>query len=974
MNPSCIATDVSISQPPQEMNSCILPTTSNPHTVNNADKPQSLQLPEPQNFIIPFPDQPPQNFRHPSQPPMSISCPASIAPTDLLSSTSAHVLPNDQTKMNKNVKKNRGEKDREKEIKEKKNQIWQEREREWKLLQQQRQLENRKQQQQHQDSYINRSEGRRSLNSRKTTNKIPDWRKNMSKNEKGGTGARQGSLTTDQQAQSYITKSDGNDNASQFQTSRIPSSTSFDDADLGKRDTSQNSDKTHEHVSNPDRLLGRLESSEGQVLGQSTSTSFQMIPATSATPTSADNATRWTRESPRHTRNPTPQTTTPQTTPKPGKEDEHAWSGQQQQQPQQQQLQPQRQLLLQQLNQPTVVDNGPSSSQSSLSLLIPSVTDPSQIAASNLCQPLAAAHQLTLRPDGATPDQFQAHNERSMSANTALEQQQHQQQQQAEIMQREQRKQLVRAQQQQQEYLQMQFKQQQQLAQQQPFSGGQQPRQANQFTATSKEMPEIESEEEHQERLKFLYRQRQIQKQIQAQQYMMQQPVPSNLWVNNAQMLQSIAQRIPSDTVQQQMMLEQHRMSKRHDIRPTINLEKLPLEHQQAVTTPINKGGSSGTGMDQSSRFNFRLPTPNNDDQLTSKNNYGFPPPAPIAQSSMSISLTSTFTTPSGTVNLTSSSTSTDFSETVGRNNDDKRSNKGGKKEKKNSAVENQLGMAHSKDGRLPSKSVLGSSVFPGENHVVQHVETGGNTNLMDSEGSCVTLEEGNVNHNERRQANSCGPTVGERNEKPENENHITANEVKAKSLTVAHPFGSVTSGLQPNQTNQLLLPPPQVSLPPQQQHLILQAQQQQLLWQQAHAQLQHQYQIFYQQLQQLQLQLQQTQDPLLHQQVLRQQQQLQFLQTQILQHWQQGQIVMQQIHLQAFGLNALYNQMDPTQQKQIQVYQQELIRQQQQWAQQFAGTVPSGAADTSGFPRALGSYPSIPEEVRPQGAEVSVI
>ena len=938
----------------------VIASASNPNAINGTENTQSRQLTEPQNIIYPFSNQLSQTFRHPAQQPLAIHRPEGIEEGNLCPPSSLHLLPDDgtdQSKANKLLKRNRNEKDKEKEIKDKKNQIWQEREREWKLLQQQRQLENRKQQQQSQDNYIARNDARRSLNNRKS--KIPDWRKNASTDD-DGTSEREESLTNDGQIQSCLVTSNGDDNGPQYQTPGTPSSVSMDNLDSGEQD--ENSEHvTADHRFEGDhpadhRFEGDFESSHGQVLPQAMSTSFQMPSITTISQTT--DSAPWPRDSPHCSGNSTPQTTTPpRTTPTPDLEHE-VWFGQQQQQQQQQQ----------QLNQQAAVDSRHSLNKA-LALLVPPVPDPSTqlpvvnengplhplaMEAHHAFPPMAAASQLALRPDVATPLQFSLHNEQSIPSNSPLHQQQHQQQQ-AELLQREQRKQLVRAQQQQQqEYLQMQFKQQQQLVQQQAYPAGQPQRQANQFTATSKEMPEIDSEEEHQERLKFLYRQIQMQKQLKAQQYVLQQQVPSGVWLKNAPIMPGLSPRLPSDPVQQQMILEHHRASQLHDIRQNMNFDKVTHD-QQTMSTLINQAGMSGNAMDPSSRFNFGPQVPKNGGLAIAKNSHSFLPTTQVTHSSI---------IPPRAASVTTSSNTSIFSGTLG-GNDERTTNKGGKKDKRTSA-DKQANLAHQKDMELPSdvaQTVLGTSLFSGGIDMLQQAQTRDDSKTMQSEH--VMIDEGN-----RVSLDGEGARRNER----KLETHVS-DELKANSQNAIHPYGAVSSTIQSNQTDQLLLPSPQVSLPPQQQNLISQAQQRQLLWQQAHAQLQHQYQILYQQLQQLQVQLQQTQDPGLHQQVLRQQQQLQFLQTQILQHWQQGQIVVQQIHLQAFELNAMYSQMDPTQQNQIQAYQQELIRQQQQWAQQFGGTIPSGAAaDALGLPRVPGAYPNVPQEIRPQSAEVSTM
>jgi len=199
------------------------------------------------------------------------------------------------------------------------------------------------------------------------------------------------------------------------------------------------------------------------------------------------------------------------------------------------------------------------------------------------------------------------------------------QQQQQDIVQRQQREQLIRAQHQQQLFQLLQHQQvlQQQQQQQQPpqqqQSAAIQPGFArvrlNQVMNT-KDLPEIDTEEEHQERLRYLYRQRQAQKQqqMQVQAQMFQQAwiqqqlanggsqgvVPPGILPmdsSNPQMLQQFAQMRPQmpDLAQQQLFAEyQRRIQQRQDLgQQTVQYDKVLQELQQQQGIPV--GGSPHT-------------------------------------------------------------------------------------------------------------------------------------------------------------------------------------------------------------------------------------------------------------------------------------------------------------------------------------------------------------------------------------------
>jgi hypothetical protein len=906
---------------------------NNPHVnmVNNPEKPQVMQLTQ-HNAEYSFSKHPFQQ----NEAVMNVTSSQPVAERHLMSPPGAHILANDASKKERIQKKNRGDRDKDKEIKDKKNQIWQEREREWKLLQQQRQQENRKQQQQNQENYAIRKEVR------PKPSKTPDWRKTSPQNDDTN------SPMAGQHSQTVA--SSNNDNTIQIQLSSYISSSQPSRADQQLQHASVMS------VPQAERVVEH---------SQSTSPfQIQTIAATTSITSVENPAPLWTHDASRDSSNSLPRTPSRSSSTEGQPQN---WMGQHdQQQHTTHSIQLQHQISEPQIQQREVQqDHQQPGQQEQVSFnhptLLPNVA---QIPASAPNTPISSEND-PHRPMSRDPSAYQSATQhlavarpemagtQSKQSDTSLEQtprqkqqealqkqqqiqhlQKQQQLQQQEVLQREQRKQLVLAQHQQQEYIQMQLKH-QRFPPQQVSQTPQPPRQANQFTANSKEMPEIDTEEEHQERLQYLYRQRQMQKQIQARQYMIQQqaPAPSSMWVNNPQMMQGLPQGIPSDPIQQRLFLEQQRASQRHDLQ-RVNMEK----HPHHISNPFNQPSIPTPLVDPTPKFNFYQPAKNG------QNDSEFLTPTQVS--------VSTFSTQAGATSHTA--TASIFSEIASAKSD---SRKAVRKDRRNSTIDLSTHSGHFGTGFPNAVEIEPQRDGTAVNH------SGNNKNeiLTVSQETCVTLDEGNV-----RRVDTADPSfVTENDKRREQEEQSTGDDLSGKSLVL--PYGTANPGLQNNPANPpLVLPPPQLSLSPQQQHMLLQAQQQQLLWQQAHSQLQHQYQLLYQQLQQLQIQLQQTQDPALHQRVLRQQQQLRFLQTQILQHWQQGQMVVQQIHLQAFGLNAMFNQMDPTQQKHIQMYQQELLRQQQQWAQQFGGASAIGLTDT------FGRVPGMPQDNRPPTNEVS--
>ena len=898
--------------------------------VNNTETSQVMEMPQQHNAQYSFSKHPfPQN-----EPVMNITSSQSVAERHLMSPPGAHILTNDVSKKERTSKKHRGDRDKEKEIKDKKNQIWQEREREWKLLQQQRQQENRKQQQQNQDGYAVRKD------IRTKQSKTPDWRKTSPRNDNTN------SPMVGQHGQTVV--SSNNDNTIQIQLSNYISSSQPSRVEQQLQHASVMS------VPQAERVVEHSQCT--------TSLQIQTVAATTSITSVENPAPFWTQDTPRNSGNSLPGT--PSTTASTGGQSQN-WMGQHDQQQHSMQLQrqisepqiqqhevqqeQQQQQPVQQeqssFNHPTLPHNVGQVPASSPSTPISSQNDPHRpMSRDPNAHQSAIQHLAVTRPEMSTTQSKQSDTSLEQTSRQkqqeALQKQQQiqhlqkqQQLQQQEVLQREQRKQLVLAQHQQQEYIQRQLKH-NRFPPQQTYQTPQPPRQANQFTANSKELPEIDTEEEHQERLQFLYRQRQMQKQMQARQYMMQQqtPAPPPMWVNNAQMIQGLPQSIPSDPIQQRLFLEQPRASQRHDLQ-RVNMEK----HPQHISSPFNQTSIPTPLVDPTPKFNFHHPAKNG------QNDSEFLTSTQVAHSQVTIS---TFSTQAGATSH--ANTTSIFSEIASAKSD---SRKSVRKDRRNSTIDLSTHSGHFGTG------------FPNavENEQRDNTSVNNNKNeiLTVSQETCVTVDEGNV-----RRVDTAEPNfVTENDKRREHEEQSTGDELNGKSLVL--PYGTANPSLQNNLANpQLVLPPPQLSLSPQQQHMLLQAQQQQLLWQQAHSHLQNQYQLLYQQLQQLQIQLQQTQDPTLHQRVLRQQQQLRFLQTQIIQHWQQGQIVVQQIHLQAFGLNTMINQMDPTQQKQMQIYQQELVRQQQQWAQQFGGAV--------GLTDIFGRIPGIPQDNRTGISEVS--
>lgn len=768
----------------------------------------------------------------------------------------------ERPKKEKTPKKNRSERDKEKELKDKKNQIWQEREREWKLLQQQRQQESKRQQQQNPEGSA------MSKVSRGKPSKTPDWRKPVFRNDSND--------VTGMVASSSI------DNTVQIQLSNYISSKAGD----------------KEQQNTTAVAMSQTNNNGNEV---TISCHAQTVVSSASVTSVEEQTTYWMQNSSGNLSNAVPNSKAIVMS---NEGQSQNWLGHHEQSLQH------SVLMLRQMSSPSLQQNesqeeGERHEQSAFNPSNIQQNPPqtqainvaiSPITESNVSEP-ASEYPLMMTQELSSSQTEKLHEQKQQEAfhkQQQIQQLQKQQQlQQQEVLQREHRKQLVLAQHQQQEYIQRQLKN-RGFSQHQMYPSPQPPRQANQFTTSSKEMPEIDTEEEHQERLQFLYRQRQMQKRL--MQLQQQASTTPSLWMNNsAHVMQGLSQGIPSDSVQQRLFIEQR-----------ISMEK----REQQISNPFNQQTSVSLApvTDQTSKFNFHKSSNSN------SNDFDFPTPSQVTHTS--INMSANVTQADAAINADKNTPSLFSTVTSGK------VRKTARKDSRNSAVEfsshlgpdfsNALEITQQRDG----VSVNQSGRSQGDVVTVGHE-------------ICVTLDEGNARRTESA-------------EKAENEKHeITINQATnvntGKSLTQA--YGASTTNFLGNTNHpQLVLPPPQLSLSPQQQHILLQAQQQQLLWQQAHTQLQHQYQMLYQQLQQLQIQLQQTQDPSLHQRVLRQQQQLRFLQTQILQHWQQGQVVVQQIHLQAFGLNALFNQMDSTQQKHVQIYQQELVRQQQQWAQKYRG------------------------------------
>lgn len=213
--------------------------------------------------------------------------------------------------------------------------------------------------------------------------------------------------------------------------------------------------------------------------------------------------------------------------------------------------------------------------------------------------------------------------------------------QQIELIQQQHREQLLRMQQQQQQqqqFYQLQVQQQHQLLQQQqggntsvqgtilPVSAppvhtashqtAQFARQRAPQFVSPKDMPEIDSEEEHQERLRFLYKQRQAQKHQQLQSQLLQQQlaqgmVPGVVDPSNPQTMQQLAQIRPQfpELMQQQMMLEyQRRMAQRQGLgQQTLQYDKVLQEFQQRQGGHL--GPQQGPMLDLShQRFAIRPP------------------------------------------------------------------------------------------------------------------------------------------------------------------------------------------------------------------------------------------------------------------------------------------------------------------------------------------------------------------------------
>ncbi|XP_028398675.1 LOW QUALITY PROTEIN: histone-lysine N-methyltransferase 2C-like [Dendronephthya gigantea] len=910
----------------------------NPHNNNtqvniitNTEKSQVMQVvPQQPNAQYPFPSKP--SFP-PTEPLASISQPIQPAEPTLTSPQGAHNMANEVSKKDRTPKKNRGDRDKERELKDKKNQIWQEREREWKLLQQQRQQENRKQQLQNQDIYSVRKDVR------SKPNKTADWRKPASEAD----NVSQITVQHGSQASAH------NDSSIQRQLSNFISSTQSGGVEQALQDASVIA------VPHAERVVENSQSSS--------SFPIETVVATTSVTSVEIQASRWRHEPSCPPGNSLPEKTSrimsaeeqPQNWLSQRDQHQHTQHSMQQHISESQLHHHEVRYELQQPGQPEQTGFN----QPTLAPQVPASTPNTPISSNNeLNKPVsreasayqsATQHLAVTRPEMSAVHSTQSEASESNRDQTprqkqqeALQKQQQiqhlqkqQQLQQQEVLQREQRKQLVLAQKQQQEFIQMQLNQ-HRFPPQQPYQPPQPPRQANQFTVNTKEMPEIDTEEEHQERLQYLYRQRQMQKQLQARQYMVQQqtPTPQNMWGNNAQVMPGVPPAIASDPIQQRLFLEQQRTSQRHDLQ-LVSMDK--SNHPQHISNPFNQQPLPAAIVDHTPKFNFHELAKNG------QNDSEFLTATQASHSQASISTYSTQTL------ATSHASTTAIYSDIASAKSEKR--KTGRKDRRSSTIDLSTHAGHFGAAGYPNAAV--ETEAQRDIVAVNHSGNIENEILPVSQETCVTVDEGNA-----RRVDTADPSFAPPNDEVrEHEDQGNGDEFSGKPLVL--PYGTGNPSLPANPANpQPVLPPPQLALSPQQQHMLLQAQQQQLLWQQAHSQLQHQYQLLYQQLQQLQIQLQQTQDPALHQRVLQQQQQLRFLQTQILQHWQQGQLVVQQIHMQVFGLNAMYNQMDPTQQKHMQLYQQELVRQQQQWAQQYGSSM--------GLTDIFGRNPGLPQDIRP--------
>ena len=153
--------------------------------------------------------------------------------------------------------------------------------------------------------------------------------------------------------------------------------------------------------------------------------------------------------------------------------------------------------------------------------------------------------------------------------------------------------------------------------------------------ANTKDLPEIDTEEEHQERLRFLYRQRQAQKQQQMQMHaqLMQQAwiqqqlttangqgvVPSGMIpvdTPNPQLMQQFAQQMHpqmSDVTQQQLFAEyQRRIQQRQDLgKQTVQYDKVLQEFQQQQGIAVGGAHPTAPFIEvPQQRFAVRQPTP----------------------------------------------------------------------------------------------------------------------------------------------------------------------------------------------------------------------------------------------------------------------------------------------------------------------------------------------------------------------------
>lgn len=252
--------------------------------------------------------------------------------------------------------------------------------------------------------------------------------------------------------------------------------------------------------------------------------------------------------------------------------------------------------------------------------------------------------QMSFQPMQQPPNQIPPNQHSNLPISSQpQENQMIQPQQQQDVAQGQQREQLIRARQQQffqmlqhQQVLQKQQQQQQQHQQQQ--TAAIQPgfaRARFNPVMNTKDMPEIDTEEEHQERLRFLYRQRQAQKQQQIHAQLMQQawiqqqltngggqgvmpPAVLPVDISNPQIMQQLAaQQIRPqmpDLTQQQLFTEyQRRLQQRQDLgQQTVQYDKVLHELQQQQGIPGAGGTHAGGPFVEvtQQRFALRQPTP----------------------------------------------------------------------------------------------------------------------------------------------------------------------------------------------------------------------------------------------------------------------------------------------------------------------------------------------------------------------------